>query len=63
MQRKISTKELDGMDINKSTRELLREVYDLQNGLRYLQMNGLPLYKSQGASIDLWIRSMERIIK
>ena len=37
------------------------KVYNLQQNLKYLQQIGLPLYPSQGATVDLWQRSLERI--
>ena len=40
---------------------LQKQVYDLQQNLKYLQQSGLPLYPSQGATVDLWQRSLERI--
>ncbi len=53
--------QLDGMDINQSADVLQNQVYDLQQNLKYLQQSGLPLYPSQGATVDLWQRSLERI--
>ena len=35
----------------------------LQSDLRKLQESGLPLYPSQGATVDLWERSLSRIRK
>ena len=53
--------QLDAMDISQSVDVLQEQVYDLQQNLKYLQQNGLPLYPSQGATVDLWQRSLERI--
>ncbi len=53
--------QLDGIDINQSIDVLQKQVYDLQQNLKYLQQSGLPLYPSQGATVDLWQRSLERI--
>ena len=55
--------QLDAMDINQSSQVLQMQVLELQNDLRTLQKSGLPLYggKGQGATIDLWQRSMERL--
>ncbi len=53
--------QLDGIDINQSVDVLQKQVYDLQQNLKYLQQSGLPLYPSQGATVDLWQRSLERI--
>ncbi len=50
-----------GTDMNQSADVLQNQVYDLQQNLKYLQQSGLPLYPSQGATVDLWQRSLERI--
>ena len=51
------------MDINQSSQVLQQQVFELQNNLRTLQQSGLPLYggKGQGATLDSWQRSLERI--
>lgn len=53
--------QLDEMDTKYNIEVLQNYVYGLQQNLKYLQQNGLPLYPSKGASIDLWQRSLERI--
>jgi len=53
--------QLDGMDINQNVDVLQKQIYDLQQDLKYLQQSGVPLYPSQGATVDLWQRSLERI--
>lgn len=53
--------QLDGIDINQSIDVLQKQVHDLQQNLKYLQQSGLPLYPSQGATVDLWQRSLERV--
>lgn len=53
--------QLDAMDINQSVEALQNQLYELQQNLKYLQQSGLPLYPSQGATLDLWQRSLERI--
>ena len=53
--------QLDAMDINQSSRNLQQQVLDLQNDLKKLQRSGVPLYPSQGASLDLWQRSYDRL--
>ena len=55
--------QLNAMDINQSSQVLQQQVFELQNNLRTLQQSGLPLYggKGQGATLDLWQRSLERI--
>ena len=53
--------QLDAMDVSQSVDVLQKQVYDLQQNLKYLQQSGLPLYPSQGATVDLWQRSLERI--
>ena len=55
--------QLNNMDINQSVDVLQRQVLDLQSDLRKLQESGLPLYPSQGATVDLWERSLNRIRK
>ncbi|WP_207650876.1 RHS repeat-associated core domain-containing protein [Anaerocolumna jejuensis] len=47
---------LDNLDINLSTSELERQVFDLQQKGKYLMEQGLPMYEKEGASIDLWER-------
>ena len=47
---------LDNLDINLSTSELEKQVYDLQQKGKYLMEQGLPMYNKEGASIDLWER-------
>ena len=53
--------QLDGMDINQSVDVLQKQVYELQQNIKKLQQSGLPLYPSQGATVDLWQHSLERI--
>ena len=53
--------QLDEIDINQSVDDLQRQVYDLQQNLKKLQQSGLPLYPNQGATVDMWQRSLERI--
>ena len=53
--------QFDEMDFNQSINVLQNQVYNLQQNLKYLQQNGLPLYSSQGATLDLWLRSLRRI--
>ena len=55
--------QLNKMDINQSVEALQKQVFDLQSDLRKLQESGLPLYPSQGATVDLWERSLSRIRK
>ena len=53
--------QLDRIDVNQSVDVIQKQVFDLQQNLKYLQQSGLPLYPSQGATLDLWKRSLERI--
>ncbi|MBD5512704.1 MAG: hypothetical protein HDR08_15875 [Lachnospiraceae bacterium] len=53
--------QLDAIDITQSVDMIQRQVYDLQQNLKYLQQSGLPLYPSQGATVNLWQRSLDRI--
>lgn len=55
--------QLNKMDINQSVEVLQKQVFDLQSDLRKLQESGVPLYPSQGATVDLWERSLNRIRK
>ncbi|MBU8568306.1 AHH domain-containing protein [Virgibacillus pantothenticus] len=52
---------LNRMDINQSVGNLEKQVYDLQNNLRELQEKGLPLYPSQGATVELWERKLNQL--
>ncbi|WP_235182916.1 AHH domain-containing protein [Gracilibacillus boraciitolerans] len=54
---------LNKMDINQSVGNLQRQVYDLQSKLRKLQEKGLPLYPSQGATVELWERKLKQFGK
>ncbi|EJO5348892.1 AHH domain-containing protein [Clostridium botulinum] len=55
--------QLNKMNVNQSVDVLQRQVFDLQSDLKKLQESGLPLYPSQGATVDLWERSLSRIRK
>ncbi|HFI0862332.1 TPA: AHH domain-containing protein, partial [Streptococcus suis] len=55
--------QLDAIDINQPSSIIQQQIMDLQSQLRTLQQNGLPLYPSQGATVDLWQRSLNRIKK
>ncbi|MGL5150836.1 MAG: AHH domain-containing protein, partial [Clostridium sp.] len=59
----VVKRQLNNMDVNQSVDILQKQVFDLQNDLRKLQESGLPLYPSQGATVDLWERSLNRIRK
>ena len=52
---------LDAISLNQSISEIQEQIYKLQNNLRKLQQNGLPLYPSQGATLELWQRAMANI--
>jgi len=49
-------RQLNRMDVTKSVAELECDVFKLQQKLKQLQMQGTPLYPSQGATITLWER-------
>lgn len=53
--------QLDKIDVNQSVDVLQKQVYELQTNLKKLQQSGLPLYPNQGATVDLWERSLNRI--
>ena len=59
----VVKRQLNNMDVNQSVEVLQKQVFDLQSDLRKLQESGLPLYPSQGATVDLWERSLNRIRK
>ena len=42
------------MDITQSVEFLQRLVYKLQTNLRIMQQQGIPLYSSQGATIEMF---------
>lgn len=54
---------LNRMDINQSVDGLQKQVYDLQQILKKLQEKGLPLYPSQGATVELWERKLKQLEK
>ncbi|MCG2574848.1 AHH domain-containing protein [Acinetobacter sp. ME22] len=51
---------LDAMDINQSVGQLEKQVFTLQQQLRGLQQNGLPLYGEHGATIEMWNRWLDK---
>lgn len=53
---------LNRMNINRSVDVLQMQVFDLQKNLRYLQEKGLPLYPSQGATVELWERKLSQLM-
>ncbi|NFQ68131.1 hypothetical protein FDG00_10980 [Clostridium sporogenes] len=55
--------ELNKLNINQSVDVLQKQVFDLQSDLRRLQESGLPLYPSQGATVDLWEKNLNKIRK
>jgi hypothetical protein len=57
----VVARALNKIDINQSINSLQNQVYDLQKNLRKLQGNGLPLYPSQGATVELWERKLKQL--
>ena len=57
----VVQKQLDSMNINQSVEVLQKQVFELQTNLRYLQMQGLPLYKGQGATVNMWMSALEKL--
>ena len=53
--------QLDKIDVSQNIDILQKNVFDLQSNLKVLQQSGLPLYPSQGATVELWERSLIRI--
>lgn len=47
--------------VNQSVDSLQKQVSDLQKNLRKLQEKGLPLYPSQGATVELWERKLKQL--
>ena len=58
---KFVKQELDKININSSNYSLQVQVHALQLKLRKLQQNGLPMYESGGASIELWTRHLNKL--
>jgi hypothetical protein len=58
---KFVKQELDKININSTVHSLQIQVYALQLKLRALQRSGLPMYESNGASIDLWTRYLNKL--
>ena len=52
----FSISKLNDIDVNQSSHAIQKQVLDLQTKLKDLQMSGLPLYPSQGATFELWER-------
>ncbi|MGR6338775.1 T7SS effector LXG polymorphic toxin [Priestia megaterium] len=57
----VVARALNKMDISQSTSSLQKQVYDLRKNLRSLQEKGLPLYPSQGATVELWERKLKQL--
>ncbi|KAB2931050.1 MAG: hypothetical protein F9K24_14755 [Leptonema illini] len=49
-------KALDRLDIGQTIMALENEVFNLQKRLKRIQQQGTPLYRSQGATAELWER-------
>ncbi len=58
---KFVKKELDKISVNSSVYSLQIQVHALQLKLKRLLQNGLPMYESNGASIELWKRNFNRL--
>ncbi|MEG2292870.1 MAG: AHH domain-containing protein [Carnobacterium sp.] len=57
----VVKRQLDKIDINLSPQELQEQVAKLQQNLKKLQESGLPLYPSQGATIEMWERHLTKL--
>jgi hypothetical protein len=57
----VVERQLNKMDVNQSVDVLQKQVYDLQQNLKYLQEKGVPLYPSQGATVELWERQLSKL--
>jgi len=51
---------LNRLDIAKPINALEYDVFQLQQKLKYLQLQGTPLYPSRGATVELWERLLLR---
>lgn len=60
---KFVSSQLDKIDINRPVKQIIHEVYHLQQNLTRLLRSGLPMYPSQGASEALWEKHLNRINK
>lgn len=56
----VVEKQLDSMDIKQDVEVLQKQVYELQQDLKKLQQNGLPLYPNQGATVELWEHNLSK---
>jgi RHS repeat-associated protein len=52
---------LNRMDVNQPGSVLERQVFELQQNLKYLTQQGTPLYPSQGATVSLWERLLGKL--
>ncbi|WP_229251543.1 AHH domain-containing protein [Carnobacterium maltaromaticum] len=57
----VVKRQLDKIDINLSPQELQEQVAKLQQNLKKLQESGLPLYPSQGATVEMWERHLTKL--
>ncbi|MGX7418011.1 AHH domain-containing protein [Carnobacterium gallinarum] len=57
----VVKRQLDKIDINLSPQELQEQVAKLQQNLKKLQESGLPLYPSQGATVEMWERYLTKL--
>lgn len=53
--------ELNKIHLSGDSFTIQKQVLLLQNNLRKLQNSGLPLYASEGASVDLWRRHYKKL--
>jgi hypothetical protein len=51
--------QLDSMDSALSVQQLQEQVFNLQQRLRSLQQQGLPVRPKDGGTADLWMRWLE----
>ena len=52
---------LDAIDVSLPATTIERQVFKLQNDLRTIQSKGVPLYKGQGATVELWERWLNKL--
>ena len=52
---------LDAIDASLPVSEIDSQVFKLQSDLRTVQSKGVPLYKGQGATVELWERWLNKV--
>ena len=53
--------ELNKINLSNDSLTIQKQVQTLQNKLRRLQNSGLPLYSSDGATVELWRKHYNKL--